>query len=298
MKEKRRITNDGYFEVSKDGGKTWNKTTMKPSARQLAEYDAYVEKNYKFTAPKIGEPTAEENDIVVPGTPKRQMPNITPLQTDEYAKMQLEGKATGTTPFERSLSYDKTIPQNKNYSGTLENVLAGAQAGYGLQQLLKDKRPIGQIDPAYSALTDEAIAASKYGYTPTQRAILEQDIINARTAQQARINQLAGGNAAVGLTNARVALNEEVMNRMKLAGEDERLRMQKLQAALQPAGVRAQMGRQLFQDKMNEFMQKQQAGAELLGAGIQNLVGAQRYKQERMAQDQINKMMYGNTNLG
>jgi hypothetical protein len=53
------------------------------------------------------------------------------------------------------------------------------------------------------------------------------------------------------------------------------------------------MGRQLFQDKMNEFMQKQQAGSELVGAGIQNLVGAQRYKQERMAQDQVNKMMYG-----
>lgn len=299
MKEKRRITNDGYFEISKDGGKTWNKTTMKPSARQLAEYDAYVEKNYKFTAPKIGEPTAEENDIVVPGTPKRQMPNITPLQTDEYAKMQLEGKGTGaTTPFERSLSYDKTIPNKRNYSAALETGLAGLQAGYGLQQLLKDKRPVGELDPAYSKLTDEAIAAAKYGYTPEQRALLEQDIVNARIAQQARINQLAGGSAGVGLTNVRAALNEEVKNKLNLAAQDEQLRMQKLQGALQPAGVRAQMSRQLFQDKMNEFMQKQQAGAELLGAGIQNLVGAQRYKQERMAQDQINKMMYGNTNLG
>jgi hypothetical protein len=310
MKEKRRINNDGYYEISSDGGKTWSKTNMRPTAKEVSEYNAFKSKSsssapkggiaekVKFTAPVIGEPAAEENDVVVPGTPKREIPNITPDRIDEYAKMQLEGKATGTTPFERSLSYDKTTPSRKNYSSALEMALAGAQAGYGLQQLLKDKRPIGQIDPAYSALTDEAIAASKYGYSPTQRALLEQDIIRTRQAQQARINQLAGGNAAVGLTSARAALNEEVRNRMELAAKDEQMRMQKVQAALQPAGVRAQFSRQLFQDNMNEFIQKQQAGAELLGAGIQNLVGAQRYKQERMAQDQINKMMYGNTNLG
>ena len=319
MKEKRRITNDGYFEVSKDGGKTYVKTTQRPSAKEVAEWKAMqvtapestkttvtetpttkkggIAEMVKFNTPVIGEPISEE-DIVIPGTPKRQMPNITPLQTDEYAKMQLEGKATGATPFERSLSYDKTTPSRKDYSSALEMALAGAQAGYGLQQLLKDKRPVGEIDPAYSALTDEVIAASKYGYTPTQKALLEQDILNARIAQQARINQLAGGNAAVGLTNARVALNDWVRNKMKLEAQDEQTRMEKRQAALQPAGVRAQFGRQLFADKMNEFMQKQQAGSELVGAGIQNLVGAQRYKQERMAQDQINKMMYGNTNLG
>ena len=322
MKEKRRITKDGYFEVSKDGGKTYVKTTQRPSAKEVAEWKAMqvtapestkttvtatpttkkggIAEMVKFTAPVIGEPTAEENDVVVPGTPKRQVPNITPTERDEYARMQLDGKATEPTPFEKSLSYskEKTTPSRKDYSSALEMALAGAQAGYGLQQLLKDKRPVGEIDPAYSALTDEAIAASKYGYSPTQRALLEQDIIRTRQAQQARINQLAGGNAAVGLTSARAALNEEVRNRMELAAKDEQMRMQKVQAALQPAGVRAQMGRQLFQDKMNEFMQKQQAGSELVGAGIQNLVGAQRYKQERMAQDQINKMMYGNTNLG
>ena len=49
---------------------------------------------------------------------------------------------------------------------------------------------------------------------------------------------------------------------------------------------------------MNAFQQKQQAGAELLGAGIQNIVGAARYRQEKMAQDQINKLMFGSGNIG
>jgi hypothetical protein len=320
MKEKRRITNDGYFEVSKDGGKTYVKTTQRPSAKEVAEWKAIqvnpvkatatttsaapttkkggIAEMVKFTAPVIGEPTAEE-DIVIPGTPKRAMPNITPLEKDEYAIAQLQGKQTGQTPFEKSLEYTKTpSTERSRYGAGLETILGAAQAGYGLQQLMKDKRPTDVIDPTFSRLTDEAVAASRYGYTPEQKAALKSDIVNARIAQQARINQLAGGSAGVGLSNVRAALNEELMNKYKLEAQDEQMRMQKAQVAAGLAGQRAGMSRQLFADKMNEFMQKQQAGAELLGAGIQNVVGARRYQREREAQDQINKMMYGNTNLG
>jgi hypothetical protein len=220
--------------------------------------------------------------------------NIRPLSAEKPVLQDEKIDDTGIS----SLVYNQKNNKAKDYSGTIENILASAQAGYGLQQLLKDKRPIGQIDPAFSKLTDEAIEASRYGFTPQQRAALNQDIVNNRIAQQQRINQLAGGSAGVGLTNVRAALNEELMNKYKLAAQDEQMRMQKAQTAAGLAGYRAQMGRQLFADKMSEFMQNQQAGAELLGAGIQNLVGAQRYKREKMAQDQINKMMYGNTNLG
>jgi hypothetical protein len=88
------------------------------------------------------------------------------------------------------------------------------------------------------------------------------------------------------------------MNKYKLNTEDEQLRMNKLQGALGASRLLNAEGQMKFQNKMNEFMQKQQVGAELLGAGIQNVVGARRYQREREAQDQINKMMYGNTNLG
>lgn len=307
MKEKRRITSDGYFEVSKDGGKSYEKTTMKPTRQEVSEWSNMqsfkdggtpkskkggIAEKVKFTAPVIGEPAAEE-DIVIPGTPKRAMPNITPLEKDEYAIAQLQGKQTGQTPFEKSLEYSKTPSTERKYGAGLETILGAAQAGYGLQQLMKDKRPTDVIDPTFSRLTDEAVAASRYGYTPEQKAALKSDIVNARIAQQARINQLAGGSAGVGLSNVRAALNEELMNKYKLEAQDEQMRMQKAQVAAGLAGQRAGMSRQLFADKMNEFMQKQQAGAELLGAGIQNVVGARRYQREREAQDQINKMIYG-----
>jgi hypothetical protein len=97
----------------------------------------------------------------------------------------------------------------------------------------------------------------------------------------------------VGLSNVRAALNEELMNKYKLEAQDEQMRMQKAQVAAGLAGQRAGMSRQLFADKMNEFMQKQQAGSELVGAGIQNIIGAKRYQQEKLAQEQLNKMMYG-----
>jgi hypothetical protein len=289
MKEKRRITSDGYFEVSTDGGKTYTKTTMKPTNKELLEWKT---RKYTFAPDYFSMPTRQASMPEIK-SPAAIDNTLEPKQSTSLKKVE----EIGAEAMRKKREAD-ALANSKRYGTGLETLLGAAQAGYGLQQLLKDKRPVGEIDPAYSALTDEAIAASKYGYTPTQKALLEQDILNARIAQQARINQLAGGNAAVGLTNARVALNDWVRNKMKLEAQDEQTRMEKRQAALQPAGVRAQFGRQLFQDKMNEFMQKQQAGAELLGAGIQNVVGARRYQREREAQDQINKMMYGNTNLG
>ncbi len=174
---------------------------------------------------------------------------------------------------------------------------ATLQAGYGLSQLMKDKRPIDKLDPAYNQLTNEAIAASKYGYSPAQKALLEQQITQGRIGQQAQINQLAGGNAAVGLTNARAAINKEMMNRLQLASEDERLRMEKVRDARVMAGSRATMSKQLFNENLNAFEQKQLAGSELLGAGLSNIVGAARYRQEKMAQDQINKLMFGSGNI-
>jgi hypothetical protein len=312
---------NGYVAESTDGGKSWKKIRKATYEDQVAESfktgefekpstekpktlstpttkKGGIAEKYKFTAPSIDE-TDRGDDVVVPGTRKRMMPNITPLESDEYAIAQLDGKKTEQTPFEKSLEYSKTPPvAERKYGAGLETLLGAAQAGYGLQQLMKDKRPVGEIDPTFSRLTDEAVAASGYGFTPEQRAVLNQDIVNTRIAQQAKINQLAGGSAGVGLTNVRAALNDELMNKYKLASEDEQRRMQKVQQAAGLAGQRAGMSRALFADKMNEFMQKQQTGAELLGAGIQNVVGARRYQREREAQDQINKMMYGNSYLG
>lgn len=191
------------------------------------------------------------------------------------------------------------LPQADNQNGKMNWAdaagmgLSGLQAGYGLQQLMKDKRPIDRLDPAYNKLTNEAIANSQFGYTPEQKSMLQQQIVQGKNAQVANINSMAGGNAAVGLANARAAINNMYTNNLKLASEDERLRMQKAQYAGAMAGNRANMSRQLFADNMNAFQQKQQAGSELLGSGIRNLVGSIRLPQERAHQESMNKLIYG-----
>jgi hypothetical protein len=49
------------------------------------------------------------------------------------------------------------------------------------------------------------------------------------------------------------------------------------------------MSRRLFDDKMTAWMQNQQAGGNLVGAGIRNLIGGSRYQQELKAQQERNK---------
>lgn len=289
MKEKRRITSDGYFEVSKDGGKSYEKTTMRPTDKELLEWKT---RKYTFAPDYFSMPTRQASMPEIK-SPAAIDNTSEPKQSTSLKKVE----EIGAEAMRKKREADALANSKRNGAG-LETLLGAAQAGYGLQQLMKDKRPVGEIDPTFSRLTDEAVAASGYGFTPEQRAALNQDIVNTRIAQQAKINQLAGGSAGVGLTNVRAALNDELMNKYKLASEDEQRRMQKVQQAAGLAGQRAGMSRALFADKMNEFMQKQQTGAELLGAGIQNVVGARRYQREREAQDQINKMMYGNSYLG
>ena len=325
MKEKRRISSDGYFEVSTDGGKNWTKISERPNALQVAEYKAYkaganptYNNKFNATAPKglaakFAKPkTAIEEKIVMENmTPKDvtlPVPQGSDLSQFDPNSISVEDK-TGYDPktgmFKSTVTDTQTygLPKDGTQSkyGLGDAIGMGAatlQAGYGLSQLMKDKRPIDKLDPAYNQLTNEAIAASKYGYSHAQKALLAKQITQGRIGKQAQINQLAGGNAAVGLTNSRAAINKEMMNKLQLASEDERIRMQKAQVAGQMAGNRAGMSRQLFADNMNAFQQKQQAGAELLGAGLSNIVGAARYRQEKMAQDQINKLMFGSGNIG
>lgn len=286
----------------------------------VPDYASMYKKEYKKKTPAKGyskpkglaalginqfpTPQPGEDEVIVPGsavgqsTPNplavpaqyRNEPGLNTTQADILNKTALAAERVPT---------NEVVPQSKykfNMGDAAGVGLAGLQAGFGLQQLLKDKRPVGRIDPAFNQATEQALLQSKYGYTPEQAALLSGQITQGRVAQTAGINAMAGGNAAVGLTNTRAAINQEVANRLKMASEDERLRMQKQQYANQLVSQRAGMGRQLFQDKMNQFQQNQEAGASLLGAGIQNIVGQQRYAQERAAQDQINKTMFGYLN--
>ncbi len=284
MKEKRRITSDGYFEVSTDGGKTYTKTTMQPTDKELLEWKT---RKYTFAPDYFSMPTRQASMPEIK-SPAAIDNTSEPKQSTSLKKVE----EIGAEAMRKKREADALANSKRNGAG-LETILGAAQAGYGLQQLMKDKRPVYETDPALIGTANQMISAARYGYTPEQKAALMNDIVNTRIAQQAKINQLAGGSAGVGLANAKAALNDELMNKYKLRAEDEQLRMNKLQGALGASRLLNAEGQMKFQNKMNEFMQKQQAGSELVGAGIQNIIGAKRYQQEKLAQEQLNKMMYG-----
>jgi hypothetical protein len=49
------------------------------------------------------------------------------------------------------------------------------------------------------------------------------------------------------------------------------------------ATILAANRRQAYNDAMNTFQQKQQAGSELIGAGLANTIGAYRFRQDQQA---------------
>ena len=73
-------------------------------------------------------------------------------------------------------------------------------------------------------------------------------------------------------------------NKLGLTSADQQLRMQKQQYADEQVANRANTlsanRRQAYLDALGAFQQKQQAGSELIGAGLQNTIGVYRYNKE------------------
>lgn len=168
--------------------------------------------------------------------------------------------------------------------------LSGWQAGKGIKQLNSlGARPVDQISPEFNAAVDQAKNDAKYGISPEERNITERGIQGAREADVANIVNQAGGSGGTALANIRAAGNQAQNNLGNLSAESERLRFEKQRYANNLIGQKAAMQRQLFGDKMNAFEQNQQAGAGLLGAGIQNAFGALRYTGEALNQNKLAK---------
>lgn len=174
----------------------------------------------------------------------------------------------------------------KNNAGTLlETGAALGQMGMGLKAT-KEERPVDEIDPMFLANVSKAQAEAKYGFTPQENFILDQERQNALNAARFAARNYSGGNAASAFNMEKSAINEAYSSALKKAIANKSLMMDKQQYADQMALQKAQMSRQLFGDKMNAWQQNQQAGSALLGSGIKNLISANRYAKELEAQQQ------------
>lgn len=208
----------------------------------------------------------------------------------------------------QSAALNKSLPQTVATNGTPQNQRRGladvigsvdptafvgiGQTALGLNMLGKEKRPIDKavIDPTYNNAVNRAQQDAKFGLTPEQKFAADQEIqgglndakfagLNASSVQSFNLN--------------RAAINDAWKNKLGLKQADSEMRMNKQKYADSMAADRANIlsanRRRAFNDAMYTFQQKQQAGSELIGAGLANTIGAYRFKKDQQARDEANK---------
>ncbi len=153
-------------------------------------------------------------------------------------------------------------------------------------------RPKGQIDPDFQNSVNQAQANAKFGYTPEEQAMLNSNNINALRAGQNAAQNYSGGSSANAINLSRDAANSYYSRGLQALIGNKNAMFQKQGLAAELNGQKAAMNRQLFQDNLNAWNANQQAGGALVGAGIQNLLGARRLGQEQ----QFNQQYQNNSN--
>lgn len=256
----------------------WYKTKFKPTNEKGAGLESAYEQYRQYQAEQdsleADSNWAKQSAINKKATEVAENPLGTASATDET-------KPPATTK-------EKTNPFKQMDIG---KGIALAQTGLGLQQLLQDgERPVDSLDADFVKTVDEAKADSQFGFTPLQMQIANRGIEKNRAADEQTIINLSGGSAGTALANIRaagIAANDAKAN---LTAQSEALRLQKKRYADSQVANKANMSKQLFNEKLNAFNVDQQAGAGLLGAGIQNVIGASRLDREIEAQKKRESM--------
>lgn len=176
-------------------------------------------------------------------------------------------------------------------SSALESSLAMKQVNLGLKGLKQaGARPVGTIDPTFQANVDRAQAQSNYGFSPEQWAQINQENQNATNLARFAARNYAGGSGGNAFNMERSAINEGFGRGLAAKVASQNFMLDKQQMANQLSLQKAGMSRQLFEDKLNAWNQNQQAGATLMGTGIDNLIGSARYASALASQAERNNL--------
>lgn len=266
------------------------------------------EKNYglPFYDNLINSPATSKNT-----TPTKKSALASKIATPKYTTEPIEIKpysnlATSTSPTYTGNPYVSTNSTalinngNPNNTNTTQkgngfdygSAIGLGQSALGLGLLLdkNNKRPVDSLAPAFQSQLAASIAQSKYGYTPEQKSLLNEQQIEGRNNALGAVYNAAGGNGAVALNNARQVFNDSYKSKLATASDDEMLRLQKMNQANGMSQQDQEYRRRLFGDNMNKFQQNQAAYSNLVGAGLDNLIGSQRYGQQKQAQREIDKI--------
>lgn len=195
----------------------------------------------------------------------------------------------------------KTPDLNSGLGDALGYGLPLLQGYLGFNKLQQaGARPVDQIDPDYLASiatarknTDLANANAKFGYTPQEQFSLDQQNQGALNNGLFAARNYSGGDAGNAFNQSSSAINDSFGRGLQATIQGRQLQMAKQDQAYDRQGYldnliagQQRYKRQLYGDKMAGWQQSQQAGSDLLGAGLQNLLGKSRYDEEKNAIDQ------------
>ena len=300
-----KLLNENKKTKAVEGGKSTKvlTTEVKPTATEVKP--TVVTENVPTTKSSLKAPKVSTSKVTVDNSPTKDL-SLQGLKQDAELKTAnqaaMKEASIANAPTRQAVINDANITSNENYlaakpksknawANKLSNIDPTAfvgigQSALGLNMLGKEKRPIDKavIDPTYNAAVNRAQQDALFGLTPEQRFMAEQDIQGGlNDAKMAGLN--ASGVQSFNLNRA--AINDAWRNKLGLKQADAEMRMNKQKYADVMAGDRASIlagnRRQAFNDAMNTFQQKQQAGSELIGAGLANTIGAYRFRQDQQA---------------
>lgn len=248
-----------------------------------------VPKSIKFV-PKMAQP-GEGDDVVVPGdnlSPNERAAVAAKEKIDSENAKKLSDSAISAGTSTPPPTTPTPAPQSKlaqALSGlNTESLIGAGQAALGYNMLKGEKRPgyKFELDPAYQASVERQKQDASYGFTAEQMAMANQDIANAQ-ADSVYLAQ-SGPNAGAAYNQQTMAINEGWRSKLGLITKDQELKMAKQQISDQSlkerAGIMTGAKRQAYEDAMGKFLQIQQGGSELVGAGIRNVIGSTRLNKE------------------
>jgi hypothetical protein len=271
-------------------------TTTKPSTKAgSSKSGSALPSTIKFTPPEVVERI--EDEVIVP------------TQPDQKALAKEKQDAATAEALNKSLPQDINQINTGGGAGKKKGVLdriptdvdptlflGPMQTYLGSKMLRGEKRPVfkPELDPRYNAAVERAQQEAKFGLTPEQRFLADQNIENIKNDALAQGVNLSGGSGVQAYNLNRSALNDAWKNKLGLKQADLDARINKQRYADQMVADRANIfrgdRRQSFEDAMMGFQQRQNSGSELLGACLSNMIGSYRFNKEMQEQRRRNDL--------
>jgi len=292
------MTSKSGAEIEKITGKeTISGTKTAPkitnSVKESLKFTPSMEGDADVTPPKTIVPKEKEYESVLSQTAQKA--------EKDFAEQQL---ANQNKDSQRQQNISKGLGLVGSQLQGLGNYALPYQQYKMGQRFLAEtgKRPKGQIDPDFQNSVNQAQVNAQFGFTPEEQALLDSKNLNALRAGQGAAQNFSGGSSSTAYNMTRDAANQYYGRGLQSALANKNLEMQKKLYADQLVGQKADMNRQLFQDNLTAWTQNQQAAGSLIGMGLQNLIGANRYSKEQQFQNQMNQnsnpyAAFGNNNL-